>query len=83
MDSVSTKWGPIVVSALVIAIFGMVFSFVALRILDNSDGIKDLLVGLFAQVQAVISYWLGSSAGSKAKDKIIAASGPANPQQGA
>lgn len=68
--------GPVIVSALVIIIFGLVFSMVALKFVDNSDGIKDLLIGLFAQVQAVISYWLGSSAGSKAKDSIIAASPP-------
>lgn len=72
MNSISAKWGPIAVSVLVVIVFGMVFSFVALKLVDNSDGIKDLLIGLFAQVQAVISYWLGSSAGSKAKDQIIA-----------
>jgi len=78
MNTISTKWGPIIISALVVVIFGLVFSFVALKFVDDSSGIKDLLIGLFAQVQAVISYWLGSSAGSKAKDAIIAAS-PAVP----
>lgn len=72
MNTVSAKWGPIAVSVLVLVIFAIVFASVALKYFDNTDSIKDLLVGMFAQVQAVISYWLGSSAGSKAKDQVIA-----------
>lgn len=72
MQSMSSKWGPITVSALVILVFLAVFSFLAFKLVPDSETVKQLLVGLLTQVQAVISYWLGSSAGSKAKDAVIA-----------
>lgn len=71
MNSLSTKWGPITVSVLVILVFLTVFTFLAFRLVPDGETVKQLLVGLLTQVQAVISYWLGSSAGSKAKDQVI------------
>lgn len=72
MHAMSTKWGPIVVSVLVIIMFGFAFGSLAFRLLPDSGSVHDLLVALLAQVQAVISFWLGSSAGSKAKDDMVA-----------
>jgi hypothetical protein len=76
MQSFSGKWAPIVVSALVIVIFGFALALLAFRLVPDATSMHDVLVALLAQVQAVISYWLGSSAGSKSKDAIIAQSPP-------
>jgi len=79
MQSFSSKWAPITVSVLVIIIFGIALCMLAFRLVPDATSMHDVLVALLAQVQAVISYWLGSSAGSKAKDAIIAQSPPVNP----
>lgn len=76
MDTISTKWAPITVSVLVILVFAIAFVLLAYKVLPESQSVHDLLIGMFAQVQAVVCYWLGSSAGSKAKDVIIANSPP-------
>lgn len=76
MDTISTKWAPIVVSSLVILVFGVAFCLLAFKVLPDNQSVHDLLIAMFAQVQAVVCYWLGSSAGSKAKDAIIAKSPP-------
>lgn len=72
MHEMSTRWGPIVVTILVIVMFGLAMSMIAFRLVPDASSIHDILIALLAQVQAVVSFWLGSSSGSKAKDSIIA-----------
>lgn len=76
MNPISSKWGPILVSVLVFVIFVVVLVVISLKVLPDSGSISTLIIGLYGEVRGVISYWLGSSASSKAKDEIIARSAP-------
>ncbi len=74
MHVMSTKWGPIVVSVLVAIIFGLVLFLLLTKAAPNADSdlMKILIGGLSAKFGDVVSFWLGSSAGSKAKDDAVA-----------
>lgn len=78
MQLLSTKWGPIVVSVLVALIFGLVMFLLLTKSVPNADSdlMKILAGGLSAKFGDMVSFWLGSSAGSKAKDDIVASAAP-------
>ena len=71
------KYGAIVVSALVVLIFGAVLVIWLLRptmVQGASSEVINILLGtLAACFTSVCNYWLGSSSGSKGKDDTIAA----------
>ena len=66
-------WGAPVVSALVLLTFGVVMALAFTRSLpDGSQTILNVLLGsLAAMATSVVSYWVGSSAGSARKDGTI------------
>ncbi|AWJ82693.1 hypothetical protein TSH58p_03660 [Azospirillum sp. TSH58] len=66
------SWGAPVVSAIVLVTFGVVLY----RVLSQPAGAIDqnatlMLGALTTMASAVVSYWVGSSAGSAAKDKLL------------
>ncbi|TWA90679.1 hypothetical protein FBY14_104183 [Azospirillum brasilense] len=66
------SWGAPVVSTIVLVTFGIVLY----RVLSQSAGAIDqnatlMLGALTTMASAVVSYWVGSSAGSAAKDKLL------------
>jgi hypothetical protein len=73
-------WGAVVVSVLVTLAFTAdlaVLCFVKMKFDDITGQVFILLTGtLSAAFTQVVSYWLGSSAGSANKDSIIAAMSP-------
>lgn len=73
-------WGAPVVSALVLLAFGVaLYGIVAREIPEGSRELALLLLGgLLGMAQAVVAYWVGSSAGSARKDEALrgALSGP-------
>jgi hypothetical protein len=81
MSPLVSKWGPIIVSVLVFLVFVVVLVVISLKVLPDSGSISTLIVGLYGELRGVISYWLGSSASSKAKDDIIARSPAVDPAQ--
>jgi len=71
-----TGLGAVVVSALVVVFFGATLVFMITRPVDygRSTDLLDILLGtLAAGFMTVVNYWMGSSAGSKAKDDLLAA----------
>ncbi|CAO3428617.1 hypothetical protein [Azospirillum argentinense] len=66
------SWGAPVVSTIVLVTFGIVLY----RVLSQPAGAIDqnatlMLGALTTMASAVVSYWVGSSAGSAAKDKLL------------
>jgi len=66
------SWGAPVVSTIVLVTFGIVLY----RVLSQPTGAIDqnatlMLGALTTMASAVVSYWVGSSAGSAAKDKLL------------
>jgi hypothetical protein len=70
----SIAWGAPVVSALVLITFAAVMTLALTRSLPaGSETILNMLLGsLAAMATSVVSYWVGSSAGSARKDEHIA-----------
>jgi hypothetical protein len=70
----SIAWGAPVVSALVLITFAAVMTLALTRSLPSgSETILNMLLGsLAAMATSVVSYWVGSSAGSVRKDEHIA-----------
>ena len=66
-------WGAPVVSALVLVAFGFaLYGIVAREIPEGSRELALLLLGgLLGMAQAVVAYWVGSSAGSARKDEAL------------
>lgn len=66
-------WGPVVVSGLVLAGFGIVVVLALFRpIPPGSEALLNILLGnLAAMAMGVVGYWVGSSAGSARKDEML------------
>lgn len=66
-------WGAPLVSAIVLLAFGLaLYAVVAQEIPAGSRELALLLLGgLLGMAQAVVSYWVGSSAGSARKDEAL------------
>ena len=76
MHVLSTKWGPIVASVLVgLVFFGALLLLIERLIPDNSF-FETVTGALLTEFTGMCRFWLGSSAGSKAKDDIVARSPP-------
>lgn len=71
------SWGAPVVSMVVLASFGVVMSLALTRSIPaGSETILNMLLGtLAAMATSVVSYWVGSSAGSARKDDRLARQG--------
>ena len=69
-----TAWGAPVVSVVVLAIFASVVAMVLTRgIPTQSEALLNVMLGtLAAMATSVVSYWVGSSAGSARKDDLLA-----------
>lgn len=69
----SIAWGAPIVSALVLLAFGLaLYGIVAREIPEGSREMALLLLGgLLGMAQAVVAYWVGSSAGSARKDEAL------------
>jgi len=67
-------WGAPVVSILVLGTFGTVMALALVRAIPpGSETILNMLLGsLAAMATSVVSYWVGSSAGSARKDEHLA-----------
>ncbi len=67
-------WGAPVVSLVVLGTFGVVLALVLTKsIPPGQETTVSLMLGaLTTMATAVVSYWVGSSAGSAAKDKLLA-----------
>jgi hypothetical protein len=67
------QWGAPVVSLAVLATFGLVMLAVMVRALPaGSETIVNMLLGtLAAMATSVVSYWVGSSAGSASKTDLL------------
>lgn len=74
----AVQWAPAVVSLVVLATFGLVMWAALSRGLPpGSETILNMLLGtLAAMATAVVSYWVGSSAGSAAKTDMLFRSQP-------
>lgn len=66
-------WGAPVVSVIVLATFGLVMGMVLTKsIPPGQESTVNLMLGtLQTMATAVVFYWVGSSAGSAAKDKLL------------
>ena len=56
---------------LILGLFAATFYALSVEELRNKDILNILVGGLTASVAAVIQYWFGSSAGSRAKDETV------------
>ncbi|TWA87150.1 hypothetical protein FBZ83_10112 [Azospirillum brasilense] len=66
------SWGAPVVSTIVLVTFGVVLYRVLSQPAGEIDQNATLMLGaLTTMASAVVSYWVGSSAGSAAKDKLL------------
>jgi VIT1/CCC1 family predicted Fe2+/Mn2+ transporter len=67
-------WGAPIVSTIVLGTFGaMLGCLMTFHIPDSALALANIMLGnLATMAMAVVSYWVGSSAGSKAKDVTIA-----------
>ena len=67
-------WGAPLVSVIVLATFGIVITVALTRTMaPNAEPVMNVLMGtLGAMATSVVSYWVGSSAGSARKDEHIA-----------
>jgi hypothetical protein len=66
-------WGAPVVSVVVLLTFGAVLSLVLTKSIPagQETTVSIMLGALTTMATAVVSYWVGSSAGSAAKDKLL------------
>lgn len=72
------KLGSVVVSVIVSIAFGVACWLVLTRVGIPDNALTQMMCGyLAAKFGTVVDYWMGSSAGSKAKDQVIAAQAPA------
>jgi hypothetical protein len=69
----AVQWAPAVVSFVVLLTFGVVmWAALTRQIPSGSETILNMLLGtLAAMATSVVSYWVGSSAGSDRKDLLI------------
>lgn len=66
------SWGAPIVSTIVLVTFGIVLYRVPSRPAGAIDQNATLMLGaLTTMASAVVSYWVGSSTGSAAKDKLL------------
>ena len=74
----NVQWAPPVISAVVLVTFGSVMFLALTRSLPaGSETILNMLLGtLAAMATSVVSYWVGSSAGSQKKDVMLYQSTP-------
>jgi hypothetical protein len=72
------QWAPVIVSFVVLVTFGLVMGAALTRTLPSgSETILNMLLGtLAAMATAVVSYWVGSSAGSAQKTDMLYRSTP-------
>lgn len=72
------QWAPVVISALVLATFGIVMWAALTRTLPaGSETILNMLLGtLAAMATSTVGYWVGSSAGSAQKTDMLYRSTP-------
>lgn len=72
--SAAPTWASAAVSLLVLALFGAMAALALFRTIPpGSEPIMNTLLGtLSAMAMTVISYWVGSSAGSARKDERLA-----------
>lgn len=68
-DAVTATWGPVSVSILAEVIF---FAAIGVAWWTKDPSLPLLLGAASANATTVVSYWLGSSSGSKGKDATIA-----------
>lgn len=64
-------WVAPALSVLILGLFAATFYALSVEELRNKDILNILVGGLTASVAAVIQYWFGSSAGSRAKDETV------------
>ena len=71
-------WGSTIVSILVLLAFGGVVAVLLLRgVPVGNETLFNVLLGtLSAMATSVVSYWVGSSAGSARKDELLHQSAP-------
>lgn len=71
-------WGAPIVSVIVLAAFGGVMWLAMFRpIPAGSEAILNILLGTLAAMStSVVSYWVGSSAGSAEKNRLLAGTAP-------
>lgn len=62
-----------IISIAGMVLYGLAIIVAWLAALD--EALKNLLVGAGVNATMIVSYWVGSSAGSRAKDEIIARNG--------
>jgi hypothetical protein len=81
----AVQWAPALVSLVVLATFGTVMWAALTRALPSgSETILNMLLGtLAAMASSVVSYWVGSSAGSAIKSDLLFHSTPASAGKGA
>ncbi len=77
----SRERGAIVISFMVtLAFIGVTFMLFYRGIPDSSRDLANIMFGNLATMQAgVVAYWIGSSAGSAAKDRQKVEQPPSNP----
>lgn len=68
-DTVAATWGPIVVSGMAMVLF---FAAICVAWWTKDASLPLLLGAAATNAATVVSYWLGSSSGSKRKDQVIA-----------
>lgn len=68
------QWAPVIVSVIVMLAFAMLGAAVLLKSIppENREAAMLMLGSLSSFAGAAVSFWLGSSAGSKAKDGVLA-----------
>lgn len=69
-------WGAPLVSALVLGTFGVILGLVITRSIPESGNVSLMLGALTTMATAVVSYWVGSTAGSSLKTSMLAMSHP-------
>lgn len=76
----SVQWAAPIVSVVVLATFGAVMFLALTRSLPaGSETLLNMLLGsLAAMTTSVVSYWVGSSAGSASKTEMLYRSTPSN-----
>lgn len=73
----AVQWAPVTISAVVLITYGLVLYLTLTRSLPaGNEALLNVIVGtLTAMSTAVVSYWVGSSAGSAAKNALLADKG--------
>ena len=74
---IEERLGAVVVSLMVMALFGAaLWAWVTIPAVNDSQTLAILVGALAAQFGNVVGYWVGSSAGSKSKDKLLLDAAP-------